>query len=83
MYSPTLPRRTVAIRRAPSKKRTPATFPGAEAATASTVGPRRQEVPSGRSQATVGRTTPRNRMRFVVVFGRMFAPAWSTFFDSW
>ena len=73
----------MAIRRFPSKKRTARTLAGAEAATASTVRPRTHDVPSGSSQLTVVRATPRKATRFVVVFGRMFAPAWSTFFDSW
>src|SRR5437763_7503360 len=77
------PRRTVLIRRLPSKNRMALILPGAEAATASDVLPFAQDVPSGSSQVTVGLVVPRTLMRLIVVFGRTLAPIWSTFFVSW
>ena len=67
----------------PSKKRIALIFAGAEAATASDALPFTQDVPSGRSQVTVGLVVPRTLTRLIVVFGRTLAPIWSTFFDSW
>ena len=79
---PSLPCRSVAIRRLPSRNRTDRTPRVAPAVTNSRSTRAAQLSRCGSSQLTVGRLTARSWKVRKLEFGRMF-PAWSMFFDSW